>query len=106
MLSFGLFVSSVTREQVVAAVVGAFTLFLLWLLNVFVPPNPPASVAPSFWSGVQTAAWHVGAFLAVTRHLEPFSRGIVDSSEIVFFVSTTAFFLFLAVAALSTRKWR
>ncbi len=106
MLSFGLFISSVTREQVVAAVVGAFTLFLLWLLGYFLPTNPPASLTPSFWAQVQQAAYRVGGFLSITRHMEPFSRGIVDTAEIVFFLSFTAFFLFLAVAAVSTRKWR
>ncbi len=106
MLSFGLFLSAITREQIVSAIVGMFTLFLLWLLGNFLPMNPPASLTPTFWSQVQEAAWRVGKFLAIGRHLEPFSRGTVDSTEIVFFLSFTAFFLFLAVAAVSTRKWR
>jgi hypothetical protein len=38
--------------------------------------------------------------------MEPFSRGEVDTGEILFFLSFTAFFLFLAVATVSTRKWR
>jgi ABC-2 type transport system permease protein len=106
MLSFGLFLSSVSREQIVVAVVGAMSLFLLWLLGYFLPMNPSASLAPSFWSTVQAAAYRVGSFVAFTRHLEGFSRGEVDSREVVFFLSFTAFFLFLAVATVSTRKWR
>ena len=106
MLSFGLFLSSVTREQIVSAVVGAFTLFLLWLLGFFLPANPPMSLETTFWTRVQEAASRVGGFLSYTRHMEPFGRGIVDSTEIVFFLSFTAFFLFLAVATVGTRKWR
>ncbi len=106
MLSFGLFVSSITREQVVAGVLGAVALFLLWLLGFFLPTNPPASLAPSAWTMVQDAAYRIGGFISFSRHLEPFSRGIVDTADIVFFLSFTAFFLFLAVAAVSTRKWR
>jgi ABC-2 type transport system permease protein len=106
MLSYGLFLSSVSREQIVAAVVGSMSLFLLWLLGYFLPANPPASLTATFWSGVQSAAYRVGSFVAFTRHLEAFSRGEVDSREVVFFLSFTAFFLFLAVATVSTRKWR
>ena len=106
MLSFGLFVSSVTREQIVAAVVGAFTLFMLLLLGYLLPPNPPATLTPSFWASVQQALYHLGAFVSLSRHLDPFGRGVVDSREVMFFLSSTAFFLFLAVAAVSTRKWR
>ncbi|HUW55421.1 MAG TPA: ABC transporter permease subunit [Planctomycetota bacterium] len=106
MLSFGLFVSSLTREQIVAAVVGAFTLFMLLLLGYLLPPNPPATLATSFWSQVQHALYQLGAFVSLSRHLDPFGRGVVDSREVVFFLSCTAFFLFLAVAMVSTRKWR
>ena len=106
MLSFGLFMSSVSREQVLVAVVGAMTLFLLLMLGFFLPTNPPSSLVPTFWSHVADAVWRLGAFVAITRHLEPFGRGEVDTAEIVFFLSGTAFFLFLAVATVSTRKWR
>ncbi len=107
MLSFGLFVSSITREQIVAAVVGALTLFLLMLLGYMLPPNPPVSLGEEgFWSLLQQGLYGVGSFVALVRHLEPFGRGIVDSREVVFFVSFTAFFLFLAVATVGTRKWR
>jgi ABC-2 type transport system permease protein len=106
MLSYGLFLSSISREQIVAAVVGAMSLFLLWLLGYFLPMNPPASLTRTFWSEVQAAFYRLGSFIAFTRHLEPFGRGEVDTREIVFFLSFTAFFLFLAVGTVSTRKWR
>jgi len=106
MLSYGLFLSCISREQIVVAVVGALSLFLLWLLGYFIPLNPPASLEPTFWSQVQAAAFRVGGFVAFARHLEGFGRGVVDSREVVFFLSFTAFFLFLAVATVSTRKWR
>ena len=107
MLSFGLFISSITREQIVAAVVGALTLFLLMLLGYMLPPNPPVSLGEEgFWSLFQQGLYRVGSFVALVRHLDPFGRGVVDSREVVFFLSFTAFFLFLAVAMVGTRKWR
>jgi ABC-2 type transport system permease protein len=106
MLSFGLFVSSIWREQTAAAAVGAVALFLLWILGYFLPENPPASLTQTFWSSVQAALYGVGSFVSFTKHLEPFGRGEVDTREVIFFLSFTAFFLFLAVGTVSTRKWR
>lgn len=106
MLAFGLFLSSLSREQIVAAVVGGMSLFLLWLLGYLLPANPPASLTASFWAHVQNALYRAASFVAFTRHLEPFGRGVVDTTEVVFFLSFTALFLFLAVATVSTRKWR
>ena len=39
-------------------------------------------------------------------HMDEFARGIVDSRRIVYYVSATAFFLFLAVASLTAKKER
>jgi ABC-2 type transport system permease protein len=106
MISFGLFVSSTTRLQVVSAVVSAVALFTMYLFGAFLPMSAPASLADTFWSKAVTAGYHVVGFLAFTRHLETFDRGLVDTREIMFFLSFTAFFLFLSVAMVSWRKWR
>jgi ABC-2 type transport system permease protein len=106
MLSFGLFVSSISREQIIAGAVSANTLFLMWLLGELLRPAPPGTAAPGFWPQVHVVLSHVGSFLAFNRHLMPFLRGVMDTREIVFFASFTVFFLFLAVATVSARKWR
>ena len=106
MFSFGLFMSAITREQIMAAVVGALGLFSMLLLGAFLPPNAPRALVDDFWSRVGLGLYEVGALLAFTRHFMPFGRGIVDTREIAFFLSATLFFLFLAVAAVGTRKWR
>ena len=38
--------------------------------------------------------------------MEDFSRGIVDSRRLVYYVSASALFLFLAARALAAKKWR
>ena len=106
MLSFGLFVSSFSREQIIAGAVSANTLFLLWLLGQLLDPGGVGRASPDFWSQVRVALHHVGTFLAYNKHLLPFLRGLIDTKEIIFFVSFTVFFLFLAVGTVSTRKWR
>jgi ABC-2 type transport system permease protein len=45
-------------------------------------------------------------YMNLLRHMEEFSRGIVDSRALVYYLSVTALFLFLATRALAARKWR
>lgn len=106
MLSFGLFVSSIWREEILAGAVSAVSLFLLWLLGQLLDPGGMGRASPNMWAQVRVALNHVGSFLAYNKHLMPFLRGVVDTKEIIFFVSFTAFFLLLAVGTVSTRKWR
>ena len=106
MLSFGLFVSSISREQIIGGAIGANALFLSWLLGDFLRREAPGEPGPGFGAQLQVTLHHVGEFLAFNRHLQPFLSGRVDTKEIVFFLSFTAFFLFLAVATVSVRKWR
>ena len=46
------------------------------------------------------------SYLSLPRHMEDFSRGIVDSRRLVYYVSVSALFLFLAARSLAARKWR
>lgn len=93
-ISVGLFFSSCTRHQVVAVLVG----FALLALMTF------ASHALS--RQVETG-W-IRAFLqqiSVASHFYDFVRGLLDLNHVVFFLSTTALFLFLTVKRLEMRRW-
>ena len=39
-------------------------------------------------------------------HFDDFERGVIDTKHIVYFLSVTAFFLFLSIRALEYRRWR
>jgi ABC-2 type transport system permease protein len=93
-LSVGLFASGISRNQIVAALVGfalVFALFILGLLEFLV--NDP---------GLR----QVLSYLNLIQHMEDFSKGIVDTRRLVYYVSSTAFFLFLTSRALAANKWR
>ncbi len=45
-------------------------------------------------------------FVNILRHFDDFSKGIFDTRAVIFFLSATAFFLFLAVKVLESRRWR
>ncbi len=92
-LSVGTLVSSLTANQTLAFL-GTF-LFLLILL--WVSQNAgrlPAPVAPLF-----------GA-LMIEKRIDDFAKGVVDTSNIVFFLAGSAWFLVLAVVAVQSRRWR
>ena len=92
-LAIGLLASSLTSNQVVAAVVAFGILLLLTLLEQ----------AADVTSG-RTAV--VLEQLSLTGHLGDFARGIIDTNNIVYYVSTIVVFLFLTVRNLESRRWR
>jgi len=54
----------------------------------------------------QGAVGGVMRYLSMTDHFERFSQGVVDSSDVVFYVSFIAFFWFLATRAVEATRWR
>ncbi len=92
-LSVGILTSTLTSNQIIAAVVGTGILVVLY--------------ATSFVSDVVTGVWAtIFSQLGFTVHFNDFDRGIIDSTHIVYFVTATALFLFLAIRALESRRWR
>jgi ABC-2 type transport system permease protein len=94
-IAIGLFTSSLTRSQVVAAVAAAAILFVITVLP--------------WWIGAQTAIvgrWRTVIEQGVFTRYADFSKGIIDTGNIVFFLVTTAIFLFATVKVMESRRWR
>jgi ABC-2 type transport system permease protein len=92
-VSVGLLASSLTRNQIVAAVI-TFTIFLLlWVIDWIASFTGPTAQA-------------VLTYLSLTGHLEDFTLGILDTRHIVYYVSVIAFGLFLTVRSVDTERWR
>jgi ABC-2 type transport system permease protein len=94
-LSIGLFCSCLTRSQMISAVMGIAILCVLTILPMIL--SEKVMLAPWIRSTVD--------FLVYRRYLE-FSRGILDTSHLVFFLSHTVLFLFFSVKALESRRWK
>lgn len=95
-VAVGLFCSSLTRSQIVAVVLA----ILILCLATVVPYMIRASVAnlrPFFLKLLDQAVY---------RRYSDFSRGVLDSGNIVFFVAATAVFLFLTTKVLESRRWK
>lgn len=94
-VAVSLFCSSLTRSQVVAAV-SAFAILavitiLPWLVGSW-------TVLPDFWRRVVSQAVY-------TRYAD-FSKGVIDTGHVLFFVVTTGVFLFLTTKVLESRRWK
>ncbi len=95
-LSLGCLASALTRNQVVAAIMSFSVITLLFftgLLSIFL-----LSVTP-------TLRVMTGYFSAL-EHMSEASRGFFDSRPLVFYLSLTAFVLFLTFHVFQSRRWR
>ena len=94
-LAVGLFCSSLTRSQVVAAVTAAAILAV-------------ATIIPWWAAGKATLGgfWRKAADQAIMSRYTDFSKGIVDVGNVVFFVAATAVFLFVTVKVMESRRWK
>ena len=90
--ALGLFLSSVSKTQAASFLGSAVVLMVMMLISNFSQDIPPV------FSGFIN-------FISLSFHFESFSRGILDSRDIAFFLLTTGFFLFLNTQVLIFRKW-
>ena len=92
-LSVGLLASTLTSNQIVAAVVAMGILLALFFADLA-------------FGAVGGLAGEIIGEMSLKSHFDDFERGVVDTKHIVYFLSVTAFFLFLSVRALESRRWR
>lgn len=92
-IACGLFISSLTENQVVAAMGTYGILVFFWFLT---------------WNEeiADERIVRVLVRLSLFDHFFQFPRGVVDTQDVVFFLLFTAFFIFLTLQSLAARKWR
>lgn len=93
LLAIGTFISTTTKNQIVAGV-GTFAIaLLLWVLD---------------WvSSYDTSAWaKVVSYMSVITHFEPFAKGVIDTKDVIFYVSFIFFGLFLTARSMESLRWR
>ncbi len=93
MISIGIFISSLTQSQIVAAI-GTFGISILLLVVDQLTSLVSNAVA------VKLIGW-----LSFNTRYQPFTKGIFDLSSIVFFLSVIAVFIFLTARKLESRRW-
>jgi ABC-2 type transport system permease protein len=92
-LSLGLFISSLTKNQIVAGIATFAVFLMLWVINwigTFVGPT------------MQTVLTH----LSLTDHFDDFAKGIIDTKHVIYYLSFMAFGLFLTAKSVDSERWR
>lgn len=92
-ITLGIFTSSLTENQIVAAVLSFGALLLFWMFGWAKAISGPA-------------LGKVLEHISIIKHLDPFTRGLIDTRAIVFYVLFMFFWLFLTLRFLNSRYWR
>lgn len=100
-LALGILASALSRDQIIAAIVGFAFSFCVFLMSML------EHLAREYqWFSENESMRKLLESISYARHSESFSKGLIDSRGIIFFVSLIVFILFLAVRAVESRKWR
>ncbi len=92
-IAVGIFFSSLTENQVVAAMLTFGALLLFWILNW------AAGSASGMWKDVLN-------YLSFFQHFDDLTRGILDTTDFVYYASFSFFGLFLTHSVIQSRRWR
>jgi ABC-2 type transport system permease protein len=91
-LSIGLFASSVTSNQIVAAVIAGGILAILYFIGMA-------------GNNITGAIGDILSYISLYHHFPAFTIGIIDTQAIVYYLSITALFLFLTIRSIETSRW-
>ncbi len=92
-ISVGLFISTLTTNQIVAYIGTFSSLLILWVI----------SWIGSFSSGVFT---DLTAYLSLIDHFDDFAKGVVDTTHLIYYLSLITLGLFLTAKSVDTERWR
>jgi ABC-2 type transport system permease protein len=93
LLAVGLFISTLTENQIVAVVITFGVILVLWLIE-------------SFSTGAMGVTKDVLSYLSVIGHLDDFIKGVIDTSHVIFYLTFAFVGLFLTYRSLESMRWK
>jgi ABC-2 type transport system permease protein len=92
-ISVGLLISSLTKNQIVAGFMTFAVFLMLWVINWLADSSGPTG---------QT----ILSFLSITDHFDDFTKGIIDTKHLTYYLSFITFGLFLTAKSVDSERWR
>ncbi len=93
LVALGMFVSTLTENQIIAAVLGFGMILILWIVDAFA-------------GSTGTVMQQIISYLSVIQHLEDFIKGVVDTPGIIFYISLAIFGIVLTYRSVESYRWR
>jgi ABC-2 type transport system permease protein len=92
-ISVGLFISSLSKNQIVAAAVTFSVFLLLWVIT---------------WIGsfIGPTGEKITTYLSIVDHFDDFTKGVIDTTHLVYYLSFITFGLFLTAKSVDSERWR
>jgi ABC-2 type transport system permease protein len=94
-LAIGLYISSLTENQVVAFIISLTVIFVLLLIGI----------AP-VWLNTLGSLVSFCDYVSLLSHFNNVTRGVIDSRDVVYYASVIVLFLYLNIKNIEARKWR
>jgi ABC-2 type transport system permease protein len=98
-LAIGLFISSLTENQVIAFLISMAIIFILMIIGA----DMVLFSVDDFLGGFLVPIF---SYLSLWKHFDSIGRGVIDSRDLIYYFSVTGFFLYLNVRKLETGKWK
>jgi ABC-2 type transport system permease protein len=92
-LSIGLLISSTTNNQIVAGIISFVVFLMLWIVGWFAESSGPVM-------------GELAKYLSITEHFDDFSKGIIDTKHVIYYLSLITFGLFLTAKSVDSERWR
>ena len=92
-IAAGIFFSSLTENQIVSAILTFGALLLFWILNW------ASYSAGGMWKSVLN-------YLSIFQHFDDMTKGILDTTDVVYYLSFSFLGLFLTHSVIQSRRWR
>jgi ABC-2 type transport system permease protein len=92
-ISVGLLISSLTKNQIIAFVASLGVFLLLWIIDWMATFSGPTMSA-------------ILTYLSIIGHLEDFTKGVLDTTHLIYYFSFMTFGLFLTAKSVDTERWR
>jgi len=92
-IAIGLFISTLTENQIIAAVISFGTIMMLWLVDVLA-------------SNAEAGSKDVLTYLSILSHLDDFMKGVLSTSHVIFYLSLMLVALFMTYRSIDSLRWR
>ena len=93
LLALGTFISTLTKNQIIAGAATFGVCLLLWVLE--------------WTSGYETSTWaRVLAYFSIITHFESFAKGVIEAKDVIFYLSGIFLGLFFTARSMESMRWR